>query len=41
MRKYTIIVGIDPDVEKSGLALYEKDEEMLYLHSMTFPVLLD
>lgn len=41
MKRYDNIIGIDPDVTKSGVAYYERDTKRLELSTLTFPALLD
>lgn len=36
MRKCKIIIGIDPDVDKSGVAIYEEELDALKISSMPF-----
>lgn len=36
-----MIIGIDPDVAKSGVAIYHRTEKVIVLESMTFPQLVD
>lgn len=39
--KYLYYIGIDPDVEKSGFALLNRETRELTLESLTFPQLLN
>lgn len=41
MKKYDIIIAIDPDVEKSGVAFLEPATRKLEVSSLTFPQLMD
>jgi hypothetical protein len=41
MKKYTHIIGIDPDVEKSGAAYLHVPTRKMECSSMTFPQLID
>jgi len=41
MKKYDYIIGIDPDVDKSGCAFLETKTKRLETTSLTFPLLLD
>jgi hypothetical protein len=41
MKKYDIVVGIDPDVDKSGCAFLEVSTRKLEVSTLTFPHLLD
>lgn len=41
MKKYDNYIGIDPDVEKSGVAFLEYSTRKLEVSNMTFPALLD
>lgn len=41
MKKYNNIIGIDPDVEKNGVAFLETSTKKLEISSLTFPQLLD
>lgn len=38
---YKCIIGIDPDVGKSGVAFLETDTKRLEITSLTFPLLID
>lgn len=39
--KYDVIVAIDPDKEKSGVAVLEPETRRLEVSNLTFPLLLD
>ena len=39
--KTTIIIGIDPDVKKSGVAINDKSTGIITSFSFSFPELLD
>ena len=39
--KTKIIIGIDPDVKKSGVAIYDKSTDVITSFSFAFPELLD
>lgn len=41
MKKYHNIIGIDPDVTKSGIAFLETSTKKIELSNLTFPQLLD
>ena len=41
MKKYDVIIGIDPDTAKSGVAILEPATRKLEAASLTFPQLLD
>jgi len=41
MKKYDIIIAIDPDVEKSGVAELSTQNRLLDVTSLSFPELLD
>ena len=41
MNKYTYIIGIDPDCDKSGIAYLEVTTRKLEVSALTFPQLLD
>ena len=41
MKKYDVVIGIDPDVDKSGVAFLETDLWMLETTCLTFADLLD
>ena len=41
MKKYETIIGIDPDVEKSGVSTLEVATHKLEVAALTFPQLLD
>ena len=41
MRKYDVVIGIDPDVDKSGVAYVEPESRILEAMSLTFAELLD
>ena len=41
MTKPQIIIGIDPDVDKSGLAIYNRKTKAIRLLSLTFPEMID
>ncbi len=38
---YNIIIGIDPDVDKNGVAIYNATTKKIDLQSLTFPCLMD
>lgn len=40
-KKIDVIVGIDPDVDKNGVAYLECDSKKLEVSELTFPLLLD
>lgn len=39
--RYDIIIGIDPDIEKNGVAFYERITKRLKATTLTYPHLLD
>ena len=41
MKKYDVVIGIDPDVDKSGVAYVEPESRILEAMSLTFADLLD
>ena len=41
MKKYDVVIGIDPDVDKSGIAYVEPESRILEAMSLTFADLLD
>jgi hypothetical protein len=41
MKQYDIIIGIDPDVDKSGVARIELETRKIELVTMRFPYLMD
>ena len=41
MKKHQIVIGIDPDVEKSGMGFLEVSTRKLEASTLTFPELLD
>ena len=41
MKKYDVVIGIDPDVDKSGVAYVEPESRILEAMSLTFANLLD
>ena len=41
MKKYDVVIGIDPDVDKSGVAYMETGSRMLEATCLTFAELLD
>lgn len=40
-RKYDIILGIDPDVEQSGVARLDIEQKTLWAQTLPFPLLID
>ncbi len=41
MQIYDFIIAIDPDTEKSGVAIYDNNKDSLELKSLTFPQILE
>lgn len=41
IKKYNTIIGIDPDVDKSGYAVLDRQTKRLSVYSLTFPELID
>lgn len=41
MKRYNTVIGIDPDADKSGVALLNVPERKLELSTLAFPALLD
>lgn len=41
MKKHDIIIGIDPDTVKSGVAVLERKTKKIVTHNLTFPQLVD
>lgn len=40
-KPYTHLVGVDPDIDKNGVCLYERSSRMIYLYNLTFFELFD
>lgn len=40
-KPYTHLVGIDPDVEKNGVCMYDRKTKAIALHNLTFFELFD
>lgn len=40
-KKHDIIVGIDPDIEKSGIAIYYKAQRQMEKYTLSFPDLVE
>lgn len=41
VKKYDVIVGIDPDANESGVAIYNKKTKKLTKESLSFPEMMD
>jgi len=41
VRKYDIVIGIDPDIQESGYASYHNKDKRFTVGNMPFPALLD
>ena len=41
MKKYDVVIGIDPDVDKSGVAFLMVENRIIELVNLTFADLLD
>ena len=41
MKNFDLVIGIDPDVDKCGLAVYDVRMKLMEPHKLTFPSLLE